>query len=207
MQPRGGICPVAGEAQGRVCHSTLGIRQCLWLPFQRTGVGRIGKHLTKGTERLAPAQRVAWREGGVGQTAWIDQDPAHVMGLVCLQCIDHQQRHALMVPPAAHQWALRTDLGVQQTILIVVEGPLLAFTTCDPFTAVVVAVLDAATILVRHRQDLAAWMPAQLPAVPFQWPAGCVVGNVLVTVGAWKEGGFLLAVGRFPLQRWLMRPA
>ena len=84
---------------------------------------------------------------------------------------------------------------------------MLAFTTGHPFTAVVVAVLDAATILVRHRQDLAAWMPAQLPAVPFQRPAGSVVGYVLVTVGARQEGGFLLAVGRFPLQRRLMRPA
>ena len=128
------------------------------------------------------------------------------MGLVRLQCIDHQQRHALMVPPAAHQWSLRTDLGLQQAILIVIEGPLPAFTAGHPFTAVVVAVLDAATILVRHRQNLAARMPAQLPAVPFQWPAGGVVGNVLVTVGACKEGGFLLAVGRFPLQRWLMHP-
>ena len=82
MQPRGGICPVAGEAHHRVCLPTLGVRQRFRLPFQRGRVGGIEQLLAKGAEQLALAQCGARTGYTVGQATRIEQDPVHAIGVM-----------------------------------------------------------------------------------------------------------------------------
>ena len=98
-------------------------------------------------------------------------------------------RNLALMPPQAHALVGGCCLCLQSAFHVVVKVPLLPLSTSHPLTPMVVVVADAATIRMRHGQDLAARVPGQLPAIPLQRAASGIVIHACQTVATLQVRG------------------